>query len=100
MELGHFSEANALRQAVQPKMAEVRANLRAALEYEAQGLSVIALHGILNGRCTCGNTQCGSPGKHPIGKWKHRQQQRATPDELIELFTPNRADRSRRRRAD
>jgi hypothetical protein len=29
---------------------------------------VFPVHGILNGRCTCGNPECTRPGKHPIGK--------------------------------
>jgi hypothetical protein len=29
------------------------------------GLGVIRLHGIVAGRCTCGNWGCRTPGKHP-----------------------------------
>jgi P4 family phage/plasmid primase-like protien len=43
--------------------------LAAALEYAAAGLSVIPLHGAReDGSCTCGDSQCGSPGKHPRTK--------------------------------
>lgn len=35
-----------------------------ALRYAAEGLAVLPLHSIRNGRCTCGH-DCGSPGKHP-----------------------------------
>lgn len=32
---------------------------------------IILLHGIVDGRCTCGNFQCKSPGKHPMfKKWQ------------------------------
>ncbi len=40
--------------------------LEAALEYARAGLPVVPLHGIRdNGKCTCGNPTCASPGKHP-----------------------------------
>ncbi len=43
----------------------------------ARGWSVLTLHGIKNGRCTCTNSKCNSPGKHPIFPgW----QKRATSD--------------------
>lgn len=39
---------------------------QAAADYAARGWRVIPLHSIGdNGRCTCGKTDCGSPGKHP-----------------------------------
>lgn len=44
--------------------------LDAALRYAALGLAVGAVHGIVDGRCTCGNPGCvppeGHPGKHPF----------------------------------
>lgn len=39
--------------------------LEAALGYARRGWSVFPLHGIVNGRCTCGR-DCSSPGKHPL----------------------------------
>ena len=40
--------------------------LTAALEYAAQGLSVLPLHSAdREGRCSCGSRDCHSPGKHP-----------------------------------
>src|SRR5437762_2216993 len=66
--------------------------LEAALDYVRRGFSVILLHGIVEGRCTCGNANCGSPGKHPIGRsWKSAQTQRATAAEIEAAFarSPN-----------
>lgn len=36
-------------------------------------LYMFPLHSIYNGQCTCGNTSCASPGKHPLLKynWKY-----------------------------
>lgn len=41
-------------------------HLEAALEYAERGWAVFPVHGIVNGRCTCGWTPCSSPGKHPL----------------------------------
>lgn len=38
----------------------------AAREYAALGWAVFPLHGIVNGRCTCGRRECSCPGKHPL----------------------------------
>src|SRR5205807_3351441 len=61
-------------------------SLEAALDYEKRGFSVILLHGIVNGLCTCGKPGCSSPGKHPIGSWKRAQTARATAAELEAAF--------------
>lgn len=37
-----------------------------ALTYAERGWRVFPLHGIVNGRCTCGRLNCGSAGKHPL----------------------------------
>lgn len=37
----------------------------AACAYTRWGLAVLPLHNIINGKCSCGNAECGSPGKHP-----------------------------------
>lgn len=41
--------------------------LESALKYADDGWRVLPLHGIVQGRCTCG-AACSSPGKHPITK--------------------------------
>lgn len=44
-------------------MTQLRA---AALGYAGRGWRVFPLHGIVNGVCTCGRSNCGSAGKHPL----------------------------------
>lgn len=40
---------------------------RAALAYaNLFGWSVLPVHGIVGGKCTCGRADCPSPGKHPL----------------------------------
>jgi hypothetical protein len=36
-----------------------------ALFYASRGWKVFPLHSVNGGRCSCGNPDCGSPGKHP-----------------------------------
>ena len=38
----------------------------AALGYAHRGWRVFPLHGIVNGTCTCGRSECSSAGKHPL----------------------------------
>ena len=38
----------------------------AALGYAHRGWRVFPLHGIVNGTCTCGRSDCSSAGKHPL----------------------------------
>jgi hypothetical protein len=42
--------------------------MEAALRYADDGWQVFPLHGIENGKCTCG-LKCSSPGKHPRVEW-------------------------------
>ena len=64
--------------------------LATALDYAAAGLSVIPVHGLReDGSCTCGNPNCDSPGKHPVGKWKAAQQAPLSADELRRRFGDN-----------
>ena len=46
--------------------------LEAALDYAQKGWRVIPLHSIkANGKCSCGNDNCKSLGKHPrISEWE------------------------------
>src|SRR5947209_647066 len=39
--------------------------LDAALDAAAQGIPVLPLHTVVYGRCSCGVSDCRSPGKHP-----------------------------------
>lgn len=56
--------------------------LQAALECQERGWSIIPLHAVRNGRCTCGRADCDKPGKHSPIKWKKYQTQQATADEI------------------
>ena len=56
--------------------------LQAALEYLGRGWSVIPLHAVKNGRCTCGRPDCEKPGKHSPIKWGEFQKRRATEEEV------------------
>lgn len=38
-----------------------------ALKYASRGWSVLALNGIKDGKCACGDDECRTPGKHPRG---------------------------------
>lgn len=51
--------------------------LDAALGYWQEGFSVIPVHGIVDGKCTCGKADCQKPGKHPTISWKRYQKERA-----------------------
>ena len=42
--------------------------LSAARRYASEGLPVVPLHGLKDGRCTCGNANCCQPGMHPRTK--------------------------------
>jgi hypothetical protein len=41
-----------------------RTRMDVALLYASAGLSVLPLHGLKNGLCTCGDAACDRPGKH------------------------------------
>ena len=47
-------------------------------DFTKHGIKVFPVHGVVDGKCTCGNPKCGSVGKHSVvGKW----QESATLDE-------------------
>jgi hypothetical protein len=62
--------------------------LKAALDCAKRGFSVIMLHGIVDGHCTCGKPDRTSPGEHPIDSWKSAQTERASPEQLERATSP------------
>lgn len=49
----------------------VKSIMEWALEYALSNIYVIPLYGIIDGKCSCGNMDCRSPGKHPaINDWR------------------------------
>lgn len=56
--------------------------LEAALHYCDLGFSVIPIHGIVKGKCTCGNAKCKKPGKHPRVKWRDKSTKRPSTDDI------------------
>lgn len=56
------------------------------VDYYKRGLSIVPLHGIVDGRCTCGRLDCDSPGKHPRFAWKPYTITRATWPQIVSWF--------------
>jgi hypothetical protein len=56
--------------------------LRAALAAAARGWSVVPLHDVERGACSCGRAACGSPGKHPRVPWRDLMERRAGAEEI------------------
>jgi len=56
--------------------------LEAALKYARFGWSVIPVHSVTGGLCSCGNATCSRPGKHPRVRWKRYQSERATEEQV------------------
>jgi putative DNA primase/helicase len=54
---------------------------RKALAFAKRGYKVLPLHGIYNDRCTCGDVQCCSAGKHP--RTRHGAKDATTDPEII-----------------
>lgn len=70
-----------------PKNDSKTKMLNEALRYQTLGWSIVPLHWItMQGKCSCGNEQCPSPGKHPRIKTKEFQSRIATVDELKEWW--------------
>ncbi len=62
--------------------------LESTLKYSSWGWSVIPLHSVKDGKCTCKDgAKCGKPGKHPILSWIEFQKRRATPEEIRAWWT-------------
>lgn len=55
--------------------------IEAALSYARLGWHVFPCWWVEDGRCACGNPECKSPGKHPIGQVVPGGQNNATTDE-------------------
>jgi hypothetical protein len=46
------------------------------------GWSVVPLHTVHDGRCTCGRRDCPSPGKHPHLRWTDAMARPASPEQV------------------
>lgn len=57
-----------------------------ALLYCRQGFSVIPVHSVRSGKCTCGKDDCQKPGKHPRIEWGGFQRRRAKEAEIIQWW--------------
>ncbi len=53
-----------------------------ALEYLERGFSVMPLHSIVAGQCSCKKEDCGKPGKHSPIRWKEFQKRLPTEAEV------------------
>lgn len=51
-------------------MTHEGSNRDQALELLVLGWSVLPMHSVSSGRCTCGCTSCAAPGKHPRIAWE------------------------------
>ena len=60
--------------------------IESALFYESVGLSVIPVHTIVDGECSCGSKKCNAKGKHPRIRWKGQTDRRFTASELREFW--------------
>lgn len=58
-----------------------------AISYLRRGWSVIPLHIVRDGVCSCGNVECATPGKHPRIRWSEFQSRRPKEREVLEWFT-------------
>lgn len=59
-------------------------NMQAALSYAGIGLHILPCWWVRADKtCACGNAECASPGKHPIGKLAPKGQDNATTDPAV-----------------
>lgn len=61
--------------------------LYTALLYRKHGWSVLPVHHIVRGYCTCGNDDCPTPGKHPAIQWTEYSKRLPTRKEIRSWFT-------------
>lgn len=55
-----------------PTAATVERRMKPWLDYASRRMHVFPVHGIVSGRCTCRDSTCKSPGKHPrINDWEN-----------------------------
>jgi hypothetical protein len=60
--------------------------LNTALAYLKHGWSIIPVHSIINGQCSCGKEDCAAPGKHPYIRWAEYTKRRPTKEEVKNWF--------------
>ena len=58
----------------------------AALAYAAKAWSVVPVHTVHQGRCSCGRRDCPAPGKHPRIRWEEAQEEPAPMDRVAEWW--------------
>ena len=65
-------------------MQKINSQLEQAIQLSKKGWSIIPLHGIENGICTCSKKdRCTSPGKHPrVSSWLEFQKRQASLKEI------------------
>lgn len=61
--------------------------LLAAKAYLQMGWSIIPLHHVVNGGCSCGDRGCKAPGKHPRINWTQYQTKHPMETELKQWWT-------------
>lgn len=67
--------------------SETRTKYEWARLHYSRGWNVIPGHSLTaGGRCTCGNRNCSSPGKHPRIDWDEYATRRSTVEELAEWW--------------
>lgn len=58
-----------------------------AIKYHKRNWSIIPIHEVKNGTCTCNSKDCTNPGKHPRVKWKEYQDRLPTEEEIYKWWT-------------
>ena len=61
--------------------------LNEAIHYVDLGFSVIPVHSIIDGACSCGSPNCNAPGKHPRLKWKGTTDKALPKEEIKKWWT-------------